>query len=158
MRTDSELHRSRRSATAARPRPRTTSTTPLGSACAKSPSDKPRLARRRPGRTSASIWVGSRSTAGKGRTHSYARRCISWTTSNALLWWRRAPRAATALRRSSYATVRQPSRLGQPGVGRLGTDHLLRGVSPVRQHFLPGGAQCYGSEPEAVSIHWQGAG
>ncbi len=33
-------------------------------------------------------------------------------------------------------TSRQPSRLGDPGAGRHGADHLLRGVLSVRQHFL----------------------
>ena len=35
--------------------------------------------------------------------------------------------------------VRQPPRLGQPGVGRGRRADLLRGISPLRQHVVSGG-------------------
>ena len=48
-----------------------------------------------------------------------------------------SPRSADSL------PVRQPPRLGQPGVGRYGADHLLRGVLPLRQHGVSGGATAH---------------
>ena len=53
--------------------------------------------------------------------------------------------------------VRQPPRLGQPGAGRAGADHFLRGVRALRQLDLSGGAQPDG-DGEAVSVHGEGAG
>ena len=53
--------------------------------------------------------------------------------------------------------VRQPPRLGQPGAGRPGADHFLRGVHPLRQHVVSGGAQP-DRDAEALSLHGQGAG
>ena len=53
--------------------------------------------------------------------------------------------------------VRQPPRLGLPGTGRAGADHLLRGILPLRQHVLSGRAQP-GGDAEAVSVYGQGAG
>ena len=101
-----------------------------------------------------------RSTAADGATPRRwsARRCTSWTTSSASPWWRRAPTAATTARRAADPLpVRQPPRLGQPGAGRAGADHLLRGVLPLRQHVLSGGAQP-DRDAEAIPLHRQGAG
>ena len=53
--------------------------------------------------------------------------------------------------------VRQPPRLGQPGAGRPGADHFLRGVLALRQHDLSGRAQP-DRDGEALSVHRQGTG
>ena len=53
--------------------------------------------------------------------------------------------------------VRQSPRLGQPGAGRPGADHFLRGIRALRQLDLSGGAQP-DRDAEAVSLHRQGAG
>ena len=53
--------------------------------------------------------------------------------------------------------VRQPPRLGQPGVGRSGANHLLRRVLPLRQHLVSGCAQS-DRDAETVPLHGQGAG
>ena len=54
--------------------------------------------------------------------------------------------------------ARQPPRLGQPGAGRGRRADLLRGVSPLRHHGVSSRTQRRGGEPEAVSLHGQGAG
>lgn len=53
--------------------------------------------------------------------------------------------------------VRQPPRLGQPGVGSSGGDHLLRGIHALWQFVVSGGMESDGNG-EAVSVHGQGEG
>ena len=91
-----------------------------------------------------------------------ARRCTSWTTSSASPSSRRRriesgsqisnPQSADPL------PARQPPRLGQPGIGQGRRADLLRGVSPLRHDGVSSHEQRRRGEPEALSLHGQGAG
>ena len=122
--------------TRSRRRP-TTSTTPPASACARSPSTRPADSAR-----SASTWAASRSTASTAvRTAVTLERETLHIMDDkqriALVETRTAGRRRLA-GPTRPLPARQPPRLGQPGAGRDGRNHLLRGVLPLRQHVVSG--------------------